>query len=291
VRLFKIILEEKDDEIIFEVYYINNLKMSSKKIFIVGLLLFITIYAWSQMSVDSNRVLRILSFNILHGATTKGDFNLDVIAKVISEAKPDFVALQEVDYKTNRAKKYDLVQELGFRTNMTSLFGRAMYYDDGEYGKGILTKYTLLKSRVEALPYTADNEPRAALEIVTAINKKDTIAFIGTHLDHTKNENDRIDQALEINEIFLLNKYPTILAGDLNAEPGSKPINILEEIWTASYRVDSLINTYPSDYPVSKIDYIMFYPENRWRVLETKVIQDTLASDHCAFLVVLELLD
>jgi len=35
----------------------------------------------------------------------------------------------------------------------------------------------------------------------------------------------------------------------------------------------------------------MFYPANRWKVLETKVICDTIASDHCAYLVVLELLD
>ena len=35
----------------------------------------------------------------------------------------------------------------------------------------------------------------------------------------------------------------------------------------------------------------MFYPKNRWKVLETKVIQDTIASDHCAYLVTLQLLD
>ena len=34
----------------------------------------------------------------------------------------------------------------------------------------------------------------------------------------------------------------------------------------------------------------MFYPQERWRVIERRVIQDTVASDHCAYLVTLELM-
>ena len=84
---------------------------------------------------------------------------------------------------------------------------------------------------------------------------------------------------------------PTILAGDLNAVPGSTPINILEGIWTPSYDKEMPKPTYPSKEPQKKIDYVMFFPQNRWKVLETKVIPDPIASDHCAYLVTLELLD
>jgi endonuclease/exonuclease/phosphatase family metal-dependent hydrolase len=66
-----------------------------------------------QAQSDSSRIVRVLSFNILHGATTKGDFDLDAIAKVIKDADPDLVALQEVDFQTKRAKGYDLATELG----------------------------------------------------------------------------------------------------------------------------------------------------------------------------------
>jgi len=247
--------------------------------------------AWSQIPVDSSKIIKVLSFNILHGATTKGDFNLDVIAKVIIDANPDFVALQEVDYKTNRAKKYDLVTELGQRTKMTPLFGRAMYYDGGEYGEGILSKHTFIQTKNIALPFTSGNEPRAALEIITVIPSGDTIVFVGTHLDHLNEERDRVTQAKKINETFSSNNYPTILAGDLNAIPGSRPINILEEMWTPSYNKDNPILTFPSDDPQKKIDYVMYYPKDKWKVLKTEVIQDTVASDHCAYLVTMELLD
>jgi len=245
---------------------------------------------WAQSLADSSKIVKILSFNILHGATTNEDFDLEVIAKVIKDANPDFVAMQEVDFKTNRAQGYDLPTELGWRTKMASLFAKAMNYDGGEYGEGVLSRYSFLQSRNVPLPYTPGNEPRAALEIISTLPSGDTIAFIGTHLDHLKNETDRISQAKEINAVFSLNKYPSILAGDLNAVPGSTPIQILEEVWTASYDKKNPQATFPSDGPYIKIDYVMFFPKNRWRVLKTEVIQDTIASDHCAYLVTLELL-
>ena len=80
----------------------------------------------AQVVTDSSRVVKVLSFNILHGATTRDDFNLDLIAQVIIDADPDFVAMQEVDFKTNRARKYDLVTELGWRTKLVPLFGRSI---------------------------------------------------------------------------------------------------------------------------------------------------------------------
>ena len=263
----------------------------TRKTSILLIALFTVTYSWSQTKIDSTKIVRVLSFNILHGANTNGEFNLDVLAKVINDANPDFVALQEVDNRTNRAKKYDLVTELGWRTKLNPLFGKPMAYDGGEYGEGVLSKTTFLSTRNVPLPFYDDHEPRAALEITTVLKSKDTVSFIGTHLDHLKDEKDRVAQVKKINEVFSKNSYPTILAGDLNAEPNSTPINILEEIWTASYDKNNIKNTYPSDKPIKKIDYIMFYPKNRWRVLETKVIQDTIASDHCAYLVVLELLD
>ena len=265
---------------------------SLKRTILIILAMMFTAYtAWSQIPVDSSKIIKVLSFNILHGATTKGDFDLDLIAKVITEANPDFVALQEVDYKTKRSKKYDLVTELGWRTKMAPLFGRAMYYDSGEYGEGVLSKYTFIQTRNIALPFTPGNEPRAALEITTVLPSGDTIAFVGTHLDHLDDEKDRVAQAKKINKAFSSPKYPTVLAGDLNALPGSTPINILEEMWTPSYNKNNPMPTFPSDNPQIKIDYVMYYPRNRWKILKTEVVQDTVASDHCAYLVTMELLD
>jgi endonuclease/exonuclease/phosphatase family metal-dependent hydrolase len=173
---------------------------------------------------------------------------------------------------------------------MAPLFGRAMYYDGGEYGEGILSRYSFITTRNVPLPFTPGNEPRTALEAVVVLPSGDTIAFVGTHFDHLKPETDRVAQAKRINEVFTSGPYPAILAGDLNAQPGSNPINILEEIWTATYDKINPAPTFPSDAPGITIDYVMHFPEERWETVETTVICDSIASDHCACLVTLRLL-
>jgi endonuclease/exonuclease/phosphatase family metal-dependent hydrolase len=260
------------------------------KTIIFLLIMLLGVSVRGQSDENSGTIVKVLSFNILHGANTNGEFDLDVIARVIEDADPDLVALQEVDYKTNRAQQYDLVTELGWRTKLLPLFGRAMYYDDGEYGEGILSRYTIWQSRNWALPHQDQHEPRAALEMITVLPSGDTIAFVGTHLDHTKDESDRISQAKRINEIFSNSPYPTILAGDLNDIPGSSCINIFEEFWTSSYNDKDPAPTYPSTIAVKKIDYVMYSPDDRWEVIKSEVICDSIASDHCAYLVWLKLL-
>lgn len=247
---------------------------------------FFTNSGFSQPGKDVT--LRVLTFNILHGATIKGDFDLDKLAQVIKDADPDLVAMQEVDFKTNRAKKYDLVTELGWRTKMSPLFGIAMPYDGGGYGEGILTKMPILSSRNIPLPHSRGNEPRAALEVLVQLESGDTISFIGTHLEHQEASPDRIDQVQKINTVFTRGKYPSILAGDLNASPESEPISILKKHWTDSFG-DKPEPTYPSDNPRIKIDYIMYRPACKWEVVENKVICDEVASDHCVVLSVLRL--
>ncbi|MFC1730146.1 endonuclease/exonuclease/phosphatase family protein [candidate division KSB1 bacterium] len=242
-----------------------------------------------QQNVASAPQIRVLSYNILHGATVNNDFDIDRIARVIREASPDIVALQEVDFKTERAKGMDLVTELGYRTGMAPLFGRAMPYDGGEYGEGILSRYSFISSKAHPLPHSPRNEPRTALEVVIGLPSGDEIVFIGTHLDHTRDQTDRIAQARRINELFARNEAPTILAGDLNAVPDSEPMNILFRFWSDAASSDPQY-TFPSDEPRRRIDYVLFLPSDRWRVVETRVIDERIASDHCPLLVVMELL-
>ncbi len=259
-----------------------------KPISIISILL-ITALTLTAQPVDSTRIIRVLTYNIYHGETMKGDFDLDLIANVIKSVDPDIVALQEVDYKTNRARKMDLATELAYRTQMIPLFGRAMYYDDGEYGEAILSKFSFLQTINHPLPYSEGKEPRALLEATIVLKSGDTIRFAGTHLDHTSNDFDRRNQANEINKIYQDSSVPTIVAGDLNDTAISPAMKILFNYWTSVYQERK--GTYPSSYPARMIDYILFRPVNKWRVLEKRIICDMFASDHCAVFAVLELLD
>ena len=240
-----------------------------------------------QESVDSSRIVRVLSFNILHGETMRGDFDLEQIARVIRKAEPDLVAMQEVDLYTGRTSGRDLASELGLLTQMVPLFGRAMPYDGCEYGEGILSRYSFLSTRNHALPAQEGKEPRSALEVHVILKSGDTIAFVGTHFYH-QGDVDRINQAAKVMEILAGVDLPVLLAGDLNATPKSRTMEILFSDLKPSST--DMAPTIPSNGPRAKIDYILYGPPDRWRVLESRVICDSVASDHCAFLSVLELL-
>ncbi len=119
-------------------------KKVTLKLLIFGFIMLSGFSIFSQTKIDSSRIVRVLSFNIYHGETVGAEkkFDLELLAKVINDVNPDLVALQEVDNKTNRARNYDLVTELGQRTKMAPLFGKAMSFDGGEYGEGMLSKYS-----------------------------------------------------------------------------------------------------------------------------------------------------
>ncbi|MBU0473365.1 MAG: endonuclease/exonuclease/phosphatase family protein [Bacteroidetes bacterium] len=238
----------------------------------------------------SQTTLNVLTYNIFHGANTDGSNNYDKIAEIIKSVNPDLVALQEVDFRTNRVKKVDLSQIIGAKINMVSLFGKAMNFDDGEYGVAILSKRSIIGSKNIALPFHNGNEPRTVLQIVTTLESGDTVSFICTHLDYKPNSLERIEQVNKINELFSSSKYPTILAGDFNDVPNSNSINILENFWQTTYDKSNPELTFPSNNPDRKIDYIMLNKNNNWEVLSRKVICDSVATDHCGYFVSVKLL-
>jgi len=244
----------------------------------------------SQISFSQNNIrVKIMTFNIYHGETMNGDFDFDAIANIILNEKVDFVALQEVDFKTNRVNKIDLANTLANKTEMYFAFGKAIDFDGGDYGVAILSKYKIIKKRNIALPHGKDKEPRTALEITSVLQFEDTISIISTHLDYTQKDHFRLEQIHEINKVFLTNKYPTILAGDLNDIPESETIQYLEKYWTSTYNYKNPDATYPSSNPNQKLDYIMFTPKTEWKIISSKVIHNKIASDHFAYVVILEL--
>ena len=147
--------------------------------------------------------VKVLTYNVLGGRNTDGARDLDRIAEVINALDPDVVALQEVDRGTGRLNGVDLPAELAARTGMKAVFGRAMYYDGGEYGEAILSRFPLVDTTNHPLPHQPTSEPRAALAATIQIPDSDqTFVFIGTHLDHLRSPEDRIAQATEINAIL-----------------------------------------------------------------------------------------
>ena len=238
---------------------------------------------------QSHGQLRILTYNIHHGEGTDGRFDLARIAGVIKALRPDLVALQEVDRKTTRVSGIDQAAELARLTGMNYAYGPAMEYAGGEYGEAILSRFALASIDNYILPWPDGSEPRALLVVKVEAAGIGPVTFGGTHLAHDSPV-DRLEQAKRINQILGGQmEAATILAGDLNATPGSAPMREFGKHWMdAAEATGSPDPTYPNIQPQRRIDYVLVRPMDGWRILEAVVIEGEIASDHCPVLVVLQ---
>ena len=232
--------------------------------------------------------VRVLTYNIHHGEGTDGKLDLERIASVIRLVEPDLVALQEVDVGTSRSQGVDQAAELGRLTGMQAAFGKAMDYAGGQYGEALLSRYPLTDVKVHELPFTQGCEPRCAVAARVRLGADGPELLIaGTHLEHAQ-ATLRLCQAGKLAPALVAaNALPVILAGDFNAEPDSPPIRVLLPHWTDATAAKPEA-TWPADVPTAKIDYVFFRPADRWRVVQTQVVDERVASDHRPLLVVLE---
>src|SRR6185503_20621609 len=131
------------------------------------------------------RTVRVLTYNIHHGEGTDGQFDLPRLAAVMKSAEPDLVALQEVDERTQRASGVDELAELGHLTSMYTAFGKAMHFQGGNYGVGVLSRWPIVGTENHPLPGSPDREPRTALTVAVRISENaPLLEFTSTHLDH-----------------------------------------------------------------------------------------------------------
>lgn len=233
-------------------------------------------------------LLRMLSYNIHHGEGMDGNVDLVRLAEVIRSVSPDLVSLQEVDCRKSRTGCIDQVQELARLTGMGGIFGCAIdSQKDGRYGNTVLSRFPAISSKNCPLP----GEPRAVLavevDLASTNGNPSTVVFMATHLDTHPDPRQASVPLLE----ECLAAYPgrpALLAGDLNAVPQSPTLEALGKTWTNATEGQELVTI--SHRNPRQIDYILFRPAERWRVVEVQVINERVASDHCPLFVVLELL-
>lgn len=237
--------------------------------------------------------LKILSYNIFHGEDLyKKQPNLDSIAVLINAIQPDLVALQEVDSMTGRSekvygKRINYVQLLADKTNMFGYFGKAMDYDGGGYGEGVLTRKKALATTT-LLPTPSGGEPRSVIGVEYPLSSNRKILFAATHLCHQFMPN-KLAQVEKLNNLFAGTKHPAILAGDLNFKPQDEPYSHLAQHWLDAAIVHGNPQpTYPTDKPERRIDYIWLSQNQSWKVVDFQVLPQA-HSDHRAVLLTVEI--
>lgn len=233
--------------------------------------LFLLLSVLMNFSVFSQDTLKVMTYNIRNGNGMDEVCSYERIADVILKQNPDVVAIQELDSMTKRSNQTYVLGEVAKLTRMKDLYGPAINYNGGKYGVGILSKKHPLKVSQHPLP--GRDEKRTIL-----IAEFEDYIFSCTHLALT--EDDRNLSLAIIDSIAASQNKPFIIAGDMNAEPGSDFVKGLQK----NYHIFNNLKqpTWPASEPKEMIDYIAVWKDRSegYANVHTWVVDEPLASDH-----------
>lgn len=196
--------------------------------------------------------IRIMSYNIRNAKGLDNITDYDRISRVILEAGPTVVALQELDSMTVRSQGTYVLEMMGRQTLMHATYGPAIDFQGGKYGIGILSKEKPL--HVCCVPLPGREEARALLMAEFA-----TYILCCTHFSLTPEDQllsiPLIEEALQTQtQRWNAQAKPAFLAGDMNSTPDSEVQQRLARSFSILSNPKSA--TFPANEPTSCIDYI-----------------------------------
>jgi endonuclease/exonuclease/phosphatase family metal-dependent hydrolase len=254
-------------------HLLKKRKNMKKIIFTSVMLLFCFLACWGQEIVPQpKKTIRIMSYNIRNCVGMDNKKDIDRVSNVITRAKPDVIALQELDSMTQRSNNLDVLHELAQRTQMYPVFAAAIDFQGGKYGIGMLSKKKPLSSFRMALP--GREEKRVFLLVEFKEYYVACVHFSLTAEDQETSAKMIIEKLRQIKT-----QKPIFLAGDINSEYASKTQDILRNdfVLLSDYRQ----KTIPSTQPDQCIDYIYQLSTKRtMRPVNQVVIYGCQASDH-----------
>lgn len=257
----------------------NLIHLGMKQFFFLLLMMGFTI----QLSPAQE--IKILTYNIYHGENPKkqGDSTFHLISDYLILNQPEVVALQEVDSMTLRSeriynRKLDFMRQLARETGYKGYFGKAMDFEDGGYGEGLLAKKGSAYHTLP-LPNPAGGEPRAVAWVKAELKTLEEFYFGGTHLCHefTENRMAQLDSLISYAETL---DKPVIWVGDLNFTPYSEEYKSIPSHWKEAGReAGNEQATYGTGEEAMRIDYI-WYDSRKFELVEYKVLDQVTYSDH-----------
>lgn len=255
---------------------------------VLGLLMLVPAAASNSASAgqtyQANQPVKVLTYNIHHGAGIDGVLSLERIAAVIENSGAEVVGLQEVDkHYGARSNWVDQPAWLAQRLGMHVAYAANLDLPPvnvGEprrqYGTAILSRYPIKTFRNTLLPKYAGQEQRGLAEATIWLRGK-TLRFANTHLTNTNNA-ERLEQANRVKEL-LVPAQPIVLVGDFNAAPSAPEITTLTARWRDTWAEVGVGPGYtvPVQGPSARIDYILH--SSKVRAVSARVISSQ-ASDH-----------
>ena len=100
---------------------------------------------------------------------------------------------------------------------------------------------------------------------------------------------ERLAQADALSTLLDQREHPVVLAGDFNSRRGDRILRRLQANDWFVVDKDGPSETFPADDPVREIDFVMLRPVESFEVVEHRVNEEPVASDHVPLLIVLRI--
>lgn len=237
-----------------------------------------------------------MTYNV-HRCVGRGGYDsTEDITSVIGDARPDLVALQELDApETDEDEGAHHARDIAKGLGMTLLFCRTFRRGVGFYGHALLSRTPMELKRVTTFATIhASSEPRGAIWGRTTIEGK-RLDIVSTHLGLSRRE--RRQQASELLGPEWLGSSEMgsehILCGDLNAVQHARTYRHFASQLNDAQRVLTGHRprpTFPSVLPALRLDHVFVTREIAVRgVTVPRDARARRASDHLPLIVDLEL--
>lgn len=235
--------------------------------------------------------LRAMTYNIHSCVGTDNHVSLERIARVIGDAAPDVVALQEVDSGLPRSRHQDQAARLAEMLDMRPFFFPVVTCGSQKYGLAVLTRLKCGDVHSVRLPigfprFKLNTEKRGCMRL-TLQTPQGPVLFFNTHLSLYRLERRRQIRALLENELptALPSEAAVIFCGDFNAGRFSPVYQQLSRRLSDVQRrlkdYGGPRATFPSRRPLFCLDHM--FVSSQLEVLKVQVLRtvDTrTASDH-----------
>jgi endonuclease/exonuclease/phosphatase family metal-dependent hydrolase len=231
--------------------------------------------------------LRVVSYNIRAG---NGD--IARTAETIRRFAPDIIGLQEVDVHWSERSRFEdqatlLGRVLGMQVRFAPIYtlpGADSTKPRRQYGVALLSRYPIIRWTNDTLtrlstiapnpvPAPAPGLLQATIEIDGVV-----VRVFNTHLDYRADPRVRRQQVTEMLAFMGSASTPTLVLGDLNANPDAPELQpLLERLRDTWQNAADPGLTFPSDKPTKRIDYVLTSDHFRLRSASVPI---TEASDH-----------
>ncbi len=248
--------------------------------------------------------LKVATYNIGKNEASDDVSDFTALNTAIRKIDADVIAVPEVDNKTGRSKKIDQLKAIADANNLYYAFGKALDFDGGEYGVGLLSRYKIHHAQTIKL---ASGKAEQRVVLLAQIEKpgfETPVIMMVTHLDWQKDPEVRLQQVRHILDVTIgdapsdfkdIASSIKILAGDFNSTRNEQPVRELEYFWNLVDQKGADTRSWPAINPAIDIDHIFTFKGQKWNVKSLEVPHNSpsfnwsSASDHLPVIAELEL--